>query len=170
MSKNEIELIEMEFGSALEIESKTKMSTMPKSMGKSFTTLGDYMKHKHVKCSIAPYARYVDVDWEFQTNAGFFANLIDMFKKEWHFFSGMTLESTIEGSGDIHVKIFKKRKYVKAVHYGPYQNVGKLYGQMYLWAKEQKLKCLPESIEFYMNDPKDVKKSELETVLYIPVE
>lgn len=170
MAEAKIELVEMDFGSAIEIESKTKMFSMPKEMGVSFTKINDYIKQKHVKCSIAPYARYVNVDWEYQTKAGFFANLKDMFSKIWHFYSGMTLETEVEGDDDMHAKVFKKSKYIKATHYGPYQNVGKLYSKMYLWAKEKGYKCLPESFEFYTNDPTTVKKSELETIMYIPVE
>lgn len=170
MTETKIELVEMDFGPALEIESKTKLFSMPKEMGNSFTRINDYIKERHVKCSIAPYARYINIDWEYQVKAGFWANIKDMFSKTWHFYSGMTLEKAVEGDNDIHVKVFKKSKYIKAVHYGPYQNVGNLYSKMFLWAKENEYKCLPESLEFYTNDPATVKKSELETILYIPVE
>lgn len=170
MAEEIIELVEMEFGPSIEIESKTKMFGMPKEMGNSFTRIHEYTKQKHVKCSIAPYARYIDVDWEYQTNSGFWAMFKDMFSKIWHFYSGFTLESAVEPQDDMHVKVFPKAKYIKATHYGPYQNVGKLYGKMYLWAKDKGYKCLPESLEFYTNDPAEVKKSELETILYIPIE
>lgn len=170
MSSEKIELVEMEFGPSIEIESKTKMFAMPKEMVNSYTKIHDYINEKHVKCSIAPYARYVGVDWEYQVNAGFFSMFKDMFTKIWHFYSGFPLETALEGEGDMHVKVHSKSKYIKATHYGPYQNVGKLYTKMYKWGKDNGHKCLPESFEFYMNDPKEVKKSELETILYIPVE
>ncbi len=165
----EIKVVEMDFGPSIEIESKTKMFDMPKMMGESFTKLSEYLKSKNMKCSISPYARYENVDWEYQTNAGFIANLKDVFKKIWHFYSGMTIDAVVEVPSGITLKEFTKRSYIKAVHYGPYQSVGKLYSKMYLWAKEKGYKCEPESIEFYTNDPKEVKKKELETILYIPI-
>lgn len=167
--ERDIEVVEMDFGPSIEIESKTKMFNMPKVMVESFTKLTGILKVKDIKCTIAPYARYEDVDWEYQTTAGLFANLRDVFKKTWHFYSGMTINSKIETSGDIKYKELTKSRYIKAVHYGPYQNLGKLYSKMYIWAKDNGYKCEPESIEFYTNDPKEVKKKELETILYIPI-
>lgn len=169
MTEADIELVEEDFGPALEIESITKMTGMQKAFRENFQKIHNYINEREVKCKTAPYARYIDIDWEYQIRAGFFDHLRDVFKKEWHFFCGMNLVSPLEGVDSIRVHQFTRAKYIKAVHYGPYQNVGKLYSKMYLWAKENGYKCHPESFEFYTNDPREISKKELETIVYIPV-
>lgn len=164
-----IEIVEKEFGNVIEIEQIVSMMKMPMTMGQDFTALSEYMKETGAECTVAPYARYVDIDWEAESNAGFFKMFFSMFTKKWHFFSGMTFDKELTAKGSMVPGKMEKRKYVTATHYGPYQNVGKLYKAMYLWAKKEGLEVEPESMEFYMNDPSKVKKSELETILYIPL-
>jgi effector-binding domain-containing protein len=64
----------------------------------------------------------------------------------------------------------QNKKYVKTIHFGPYQNVGSTNKKMFGWAKSLNLSFENESLEFYLNDPRDTKKESLETMVLIPVQ
>lgn len=40
---------------------------------------------------------------------------------------------------------------------------------MYAWSKEQNLSLQGESLEFYLNDPRETDKKDLETQVLIPI-
>nr|NQU89766.1 GyrI-like domain-containing protein [Bacteroidota bacterium] len=168
--KTNFEIITREIGHVVEIEENVPIWKMPKVMGKNFHRIMDYLKTNNAECTDAPYARYLDINWEEQMSKGMIANLVGMFTKKWHFMTGMPSSVKLEGEYGIKPGFIEGQKYVKAIHKGPYQKVGETYKNMYNWIKQQGLTAAPESIEFYMNDPGKVKKEDIETVVLIPVE
>lgn len=165
----EIEVIEKEIGDVIEIEERVSMLKMPSVMGKDFTLILEYLKTKDVRCKEAPYARYLDIDWEVEMKKGMFANIISAFTKKWHFQIGMPTEKKIGGTDNMISKHIKTEKYIKTHHYGPYQKVGGTYKKMCAWAKTKNLTLDKESFEFYLNDPGETKKEDLKTMVLIPV-
>ena len=165
----EIEIIEKEIGDVIEIEELVPVWKMPSAMGRDFNLILEYLKSKGVDCKEAPYARYLDIDWELEMKKGTFANFISMFTKQWHFQAGMPISKKIEGKDSMVERQIQNKKYIKTIHYGPYQKVGSTYKKMYDWAMTQNLSFENESIELYLNDPKDTKKESLKTMVLIPV-
>lgn len=167
-----MEVIERNIGNALEIEENVHMMKMPKVMGKDFMEIMDYMKEQNYEMDGVPYSRYVDMDWEHETADKMLDKLIhfgEMFTKKWHFYCGMATPSEIAGNEHMMEKHYEMQRYLKAIHIGPYQEVGKVYTEMYKYMKENNMTPMPESIEFYMNDPREVKKTEIETMILVPV-
>lgn len=165
----EVEIIEKQIGDVIEIEERVPVWKMPSAMSRDLTLILEYLKSKGVDCKEAPYARYLDIDWDLEMKRGAFANFIGMFTKKWHFQAGMPTSTKIKGANNLVDRNIQKKKYVKTIHYGPYQSVGITYKKMYVWVKAQNLSFENESIEFYLNDPKDTEKNSLETMVLIPI-
>jgi effector-binding domain-containing protein len=100
---------------------------------------------------------------------GAIANSIGAFTKKWHFQAGIPTGIQLETSGLMNCRKIGKKSYIKTVHHGPYHKVGQTYKKMYAWAKERDEVLGDESIECYLNDPRETKKSMLETMVLIPV-
>lgn len=165
----EIEIIEREIGNVVEIEEAIPMWKMPSVMGKDFDDLYKYLKANGDDCKEAPYARYVDIDWSVETSKGFFRILLDLLFKKWHFYAGIPLPAKLEGSDNIKAAVIQNKKYIQAMHKGPYHKVGDTYKKMYAWSKEQNLSLQGESLEFYLDDPRETDKNDLETQVLIPL-
>ncbi len=168
--EKQIEIITREIGNVIEIEENVSMMKMPQVMGRDLTMITEYMKANNVKCAEPPYSRYLDINWKVQMNMSKFANFMAMFTKKWHFMVGMPTSVKMESQGVMQTGLYPSQRYVKATHFGPYHKVGNTYAEMYKWLTAKGLKALPESIEFYLNDPHTVKKEDLETLVMIPVE
>jgi effector-binding domain-containing protein len=159
-----IELIEKEIGHVVEIEENTFVWKMPSVMSKNFDRLTKFASDDEM-----PYARYVEFDWEEELSKGMLANIVAMFFKKWHFFTGIQTSTQVDESGDLLSHRIEQRRYVKATHYGPYHQVSNTYRHIVEWANEHDLVLDNESIEFYLNDPREVGKEKTETMVLIPV-
>ncbi len=166
---HQIEVIEKEIGNALEIYEEIKMMEMPKVMGADYKKILEHLKNNNSEMLGAPYARYIGVDWEVETNKGFFGILKDVFTKKWKIQIGMVSSKKLTENGNIKPIVHENKKYVKTIHKGPYQKVGATYKALFNYIKENNLDPENESFEFYLNDPGKVSKEELETEVLIPV-
>ncbi len=164
-----IEVVERDFGNAIEIEERCSMLGMTKAFTRDYPRLMKYLEAKQVKPGGVPYARYLDINWEKETNRSGFMALLDVFTRRWHFQAGIPAAEQVEGAGEIHTYTPGRRRYVMSVHYGPYKRVGETYKAMIQWLKAQGLQAESEAIELYTNDPAEVAESEIETEVYIPV-
>jgi len=167
--QSDFEIIEKEIGAVVEIEEKAPVWKMPIVMGRDFHRLIDYVDSQHSELVDVPYSHYVDIQWEKQLNKGLMGDILDLFFKKWHFFVGMAVSNRLTEQGNIKPAMLDKRKYVRGVHKGSYQKMGQTYTRIIDWIKKQGLTPAPESIEFYVNDPRQTKEEELETVVLVPV-
>ena len=167
--KSKIEIIEREIGTVIEVEENIPMWKMPSTMGRDFNLILEHIeKHGNIRYEI-PYARYLEIDWESEMSKGLLTTFIEVFTKKWHFQAGIPVSEEITVSHPLKSGFIKKSQYVKTIHHGAYHKVGKTYKILYSWAVEQQLCLGQESIEFYLNDPREVKKEALETMVLIPV-
>jgi len=160
-----IELIEKDIGSVAEIEENTYTWRMPSVMSRNFSRLMQYASGDEQM----PYARYVGFDWKKELSKGFLANAISMLFRKWHFFTGVQTPEKREVHAHIRFRHIDKRRYVKAVHYGPYHKLGSTYQKMFDWSNEHNIVLDNESLEFYLNDPRVVGREKTETMVLIPV-
>lgn len=168
---DKIEIIDREVGNVVEIERTVSMMKMPKIMGQDYKAIFKYLGENDIEQSIKtmPYTRYLDIDWESQMKKSGFANFIEIFTKKWHFQDGVQSPTKLESSGEFVSSKFNKKKYLRAMHYGPYQKVSDTYRKMWNYAQEQNIKLAGESIEFYLNDPTTVTKDKIETEVLIEI-
>ena len=165
--KTNFEIIEKEIGNVVEIEETVSMMKLPTVMGNDFKRIMEYIKSNNSECTGAPYARYLDIDWEKQTSKSMLANIFDAFTKKWHFMVGVPSSTQLAGEEELKPKYIETQNYAKAIHIGPYQKVGKTYKNLYAWIKAQNLSAVGESIEIYINNPRETKKEDLETIVLI---
>lgn len=162
-----ISVVEMQSQPVVAVEKVASTMAMPFLMGKTYSRLLQYIASKGASMEGMPYAMYKNVNWQEVTGLkGFWANLKMMFHK-WDFDIGMPVTNAIEGEGDIVAKTIPAGRYLKATHYGPYQGVSKTYDKMMAYAKENNLTVSDYAFEMYINDPKQVKKEEIETEVCI---
>ncbi|MGD8780636.1 MAG: GyrI-like domain-containing protein [Ignavibacteria bacterium] len=154
----EIEIIEKEFQNTLEINIEVPMWKMPSVIGNSYKTIVNYLKSKNLEPSEAPYVRYLNIDWDILYKESKLTGFFKMFTRKWSMLIGFPVKEKLEGG-----------KYVKAMHKGPYQKCGETYKKMISFMKQENLQFKNESIEYYLNDPKTVKKEDLETLVLIHV-
>jgi len=163
------EVVEKEIGPVVEIEEKVKVWQMPKTFGRDYEAINNYLLANDAKCSGMPYARYVDMDWEKEVNRGALGNLIAVLFSRWHFFAGLPSTKMLQSSGEFQAQEIKSQKYIRALHKGPYKDVGPTYKALFEWAKAQEHNLRNEAIEYYLNDPAEVKAEDIETEIFIPL-
>jgi effector-binding domain-containing protein len=166
---DEIEIVEKEIGAVIEIEERVSVWKMQSVMSKDFKSIMEYLKSKGVDGKEAPYARYLDIDWDLEMKRGALADFIRVLTKQWHFQVGIPTATMTEGADNLICRRIQNKKFVKAFHYGPYRKIGVTYKKMYAWARDRDLSFESESIEFYLNDPRETKKESLKTMVLIPV-
>lgn len=164
------EIIEKAIGPVIEIEEQTKVMSMPATFGRDYKRIMDYIASQGAEYSDMPYARYLDMDWEKELGKGKLAMFFDVFTKTWHYYAGIPSSKPLPGEGRLKFSDYPKRRYARAVHYGPYQESGKTYKALYQWAGSQGYTLANEAIEFYVNDPSEVSKEEIETIILIPLD
>jgi len=169
MDTEEFKVVEKEIGPVVEIEEKVKVWQMPKTFGRDYEAINNYLLENDAKCSGMPYARYVEMDWGKEVNRGAFGNLIAVLFSRWHFFAGLPSSKMLQSRGELQAQEIKSQKYVRALHKGPYKDVGPIYKALFEWAKAQGHNLGNEAIEYYLNDPTEVKPEDIETEIYIPL-
>ncbi|MCJ7802339.1 MAG: GyrI-like domain-containing protein [Candidatus Marinimicrobia bacterium] len=169
--KNDIKIIEKEIGYVIEIEEKVSMFKMPKLLGQNYKSIFAYFAEKNIKESgdTMPYTRYLDIEWEKQMKRGAIGNIVDAFTKKWHFQVGVPSTKKLDSKERMISNKISNKKYIRTMHYGPYQKVGETYKIMWEFAQDNNLKLENESIEHYLNDPSTVSKDKIETEVLIGI-
>lgn len=166
---DKIEIVEREEVRTLEMQANCSMFAMPATFSRIYKTIADYMEKSGLECTDAPYANYLEVNWEaFDKDHPLLTFFKSLFRK-WKFVAGFPVSGEPKAEGEIAVGLLPKAKYVQMMHKGPYQQVAKAYKDMYDYIKENDLKIKNQSIEIYKNDPKTTKAEDLETVVLIPL-
>lgn len=167
---HEFEVIEKALGPVIEIEECVTMWRMPATFGRDYKRISEYLASQGAECTDMPYACYQNMNWELELNRGKLATFFSMLTKNWHFFVGMPTSKPLQGEGELKSRVLASRRYARAVHRGPYQQCGATYKALYDWVKSQGLALKNEAIECYVNDPNEVDKADLETVILIPIQ
>jgi len=162
-------VIDKAIGSVIEIEEYVSVWRMPTIFGRNFKTIADYIEKNDAEVVDMPYGFYKDMDWEVEVNRSKLSLLLSLFTKKWHFFVGMVSSKELPGSGDLKGEKKDNQKFVQAIHLGPYQSSSETYKKLFDWSKANKISLKNESYEFYANDPNEVDKKDIKTIIYIPV-
>ena len=117
-------VLEKTIGPVVEIEERVRVWRMPAIFSRDYKHITDYLESQGVECVNAPYARYLDIDWEKELNRGRLATLFSLLIKKWHFFAGMPTSILVPVSNELRSQVLASQHYVRGVHRGPYQNCG----------------------------------------------
>jgi effector-binding domain-containing protein len=115
------------------------------------------------------FAHYNNVDWEGCQKKGFISFIRMMFMK-WDVEACISVDKKGDYSEKVvYSEIKEPKDTLQCIHYGPYHKVSETYLEIANKAEEKRLKLSNESFEFYLNDPKDVPKEDLQTLIVVPV-
>ena len=167
---DQFEVIEKTIGPVIEIEECVSVWRMPATFTRDYKRIADYLDTQGAECVDMPYARYLDMDWEVELNRGKLATFFSLLTRKWHFFAGMPSSKPVPGEAELKSQMFSSQRFVRGVHRGPYQECGATYKAMFDWAVAQNISLKNEAIECYVNDPHEVDKADIETVILIPIQ
>lgn len=166
----EFEIIEKVIGPTIEIEEIVSVWRMPAIFGRDYKRIAEYLESQGAECRDMPYARYLNMDWNVELNRGKLATFFSLLTKKWHFLVGMPSSKELPGKDNLKSNTYTSQRYVRGVHRGPYKECSTTYKALFKWAKDQGIILKNEAIECYVNDPNEVAKADIETVILIPLE
>jgi len=82
---------------------------------------------------------------------------------------GFPFEGEAKPEGKIEIKKIPAQEVLYTVHKGPYMEVGPAYAALFKYANEKGYTPLGCPMEIYLNDPAQVKESELLTEVQLPI-
>ena len=167
---DQFEVVEKAIGPVVEIEEYARVWRMPATFARDYKRITDYLATQGAECVDMPYARYLDMDWEVELNRGKLAAFFSLLTKKWHFFAGMPASKPVPGEAELKSQVLSSQRFVRGVHRGPYQKSDATYKALFDWATAQNLSLQNEAIECYVNDPHEVDKADIETVILIPLQ
>ncbi len=166
---NEIKIVEKEIGHIAEITYHIPIMKMATSFKKAYQKITDFLEDKQVETRQAPFSRYTDLDWNCELKKSKWKMLIEIFTKKYHIHIGIPMVGGLEGKEDIKTHYIEKATYISTIHYGPYHNLAQTYANLMVWAQENNYHVKAESIEIYLNDPRETDKEKLQTEVLVPL-
>ena len=142
---------------------------MPSEIKNTYKEIVELLQKNGRQASGMPFVKYLDIDWAALMKENMLIGFFKMFFRKWHIIIGFPVAEKFEPGEPLASGILEGGKYIKTVHYGPYQNVTAAYKELVKFAEKENIKMKNESIEIYTNDPAVTKKEELETILLVPV-
>ncbi len=137
------------------IQDTATMTNIGDVIGKAYGELFKHIQVSGLKCIGAPFVTYLDDDCDAQET--------------------MTMEIGIPVAGDIKIDgriqqgWIQNLKVVSTTHKGPYTELHNIWNHFAEWTKLNDYKIDGYGMEFYHNDPAEVKPEELITELLFPV-
>ncbi len=164
-----IKIIKKEHEPTLEIRMQCTMLKMPMMIRQSYMLILTYLEELGEEMSGMPYVRYLNLNWDTMLNENKLMGFIRVFTRKWDMAIGFPVKKELEERGDIKPGGLPEGRYIRTIHYGPYQKVGDTYKLMTAYAEQKGITIQNESFEIYLNDPGKVSKERLETEVLIPV-
>lgn len=181
----DMKIVQLESQDALSVSATVGTMGMPGLMGRTYAALSSAVAGKEGEgedCDSSataelsdgpmpvgfPYCIYRQIEWEKVTRKNPFAMFHMMFFKKWHIEMGMAAGPGASAEGFTRTE-FPGGKYLRVIHVGPYGSVGKSYERMWQYIQQNQLKCDNFSIERYLNDPRSVPSTEIQTELLVPL-
>lgn len=162
-------IVELPAQAALEVEATVSPLSIPKALGAGYALVTDLVAGAETDLVGAPYARYLDIDWEKARNQGTVAQLFQLLFKKQRMCAGRLVSEPIAGQGEVRSTEIPAGRYVTGIHKGAFHKVGDTYNAMTSWAESQQLQLATHSIESYVSDPGDTAVDDLETRVSIRI-
>lgn len=143
-----------------------------KVMGPAYQAILKRLQEQNIELSDRdiPFTIYKHIEWNKVNQKGLLATIHMMFFHKWDMDIGIPCPESVRGEGNIKDTTLESGKFVRAVHRGPYMKVGNTYQKILLYSSENNCSFKDYSIEFYLNDPREVPASQLETEVLVPLQ
>ena len=82
---------------------------------------------------------------------------------------GFPVSKQFDDRGNIKASQLPIGKVAACIHLGPYENMKSTYDALNEWIQQNGYEPTGIAIEYYYNDPKDVKPEEIMTELQLPL-
>ncbi len=165
----EIKIIEKEIGYVAEMGYEITMVKMASIFKKSYLKIASLLEENEIDTKLLiPYARYINVDWDAEIKKSKLKMFMEVFTKKYQIHIGIPIEKAVEEQGEVKIHLMTKTPYIQIMHYGSYHQIPQTYAKIMNWAQENGYEIKNESIEFYLNDPRQTPKDKLETEILVP--
>jgi len=167
----EISIIERTEQHALCVSEIVGTLKLGKVMKPAYQQIIDHLKQHQISLGEdnIPFTKYKNLDWEKINKKGLFSVIDMLFFYKWDMDIGILCPDTVAGAGYIKKIQFEPGKYIRMIHKGSYKKVGNTYKKILDYVAEQNHKIENYSIELYLNDPREVETSQLETEVLVPI-
>jgi len=167
----EISIIERTEQHALCVSEIVGTLKLGKIMKHAYQPIIDHLKEHEIKLgeSNIPFTLYKNLDWEKINKKGLFSVIDMLFFYKWDMDIGIPCPGTVPAAGCIKKIQLESGKYIRMIHKGSYKKVGNTYKKILDYVTKQNLKIENYSIEFYLNDPREIQTSQLETEVLVPI-
>ena len=156
---------------ALCISDAVTTMQLGKVMGPAYKRIMNELEKQNIPLDdkAIPFTIYHRIDWESFDKKGPVSMFKMLFLKKWHIDMGIPVPPEAHGVYDIRMLRIEGGTFLCTVHSGPYQKVGEAYERIRSKAKSEGLTLASSSMEYYLNDPREVKPTELKTEVLVPL-
>lgn len=165
----DVKVVELEVRPTLEINARCTVMNMPLVIPRSFKAIAEYMQSQKQKIEHMPYVRYRNVYWD-DMKDNKLARFLKMITHKWDMLIGIPVTSKLPDKGIIRTGKFPGGLYLETIHVGPYSKLDAAYQRLTEYAGNEGISYKDESIEIYMNDPREVAKQDLQTRILVPLQ
>lgn len=164
----EIDVEQQSHQHTLEIATEAPMWKIPKVLAESFGRIKSHAETHGANLAGAPYARYLDIDWETVRTAGAVSQIWKLLTHKQKLRAGFPVSGAIAGASNIESVELAPGRCVRAVHRGPIHKIGATYKLIAQWSGDQPIRLANHTIESYITDPGKISADKLETLILIP--
>ncbi|MCP3967360.1 MAG: GyrI-like domain-containing protein [Lentisphaerae bacterium] len=165
----QIEIVERDSIPAVQKKAEISMFKLPKFIGGTYKAIFTELEKVRLKPADAPFVRYHGLNWQGLRNENKILMFIKEMFRKWNLTAGVPVDAELQEFGEFEVAATPAGKFIQTTHEGSYMKVSKTYCEMLDWADSNNVKCKNESMEIYLNDPREVKQKDLRTIVLIPV-
>lgn len=166
-----VEIVRRESVIGLEYPQEAKMFSIPFVMKKAFLSIKNELATQScdTKENNLVYTRYKAVDLKAMSCMGFFQKLLGMFH-------GMQMDMGIAAVDFDYTKSsfqkgeIKAGDYVQYLHVGPYSKMHQAYDKLVAYIIENDIDVEHETYDIYLNNPQEVPKEELQTIVMVKIQ
>lgn len=168
IDKNEIKVESLPPRSCLSISSIVPTLKMKNFFENSFSKMGKAIPN--MPEDTIYFAHYRNVDWVGANKGGLFAFLNMMLFIKWDVSACISVQEEIEPGNEVEYReLPRMERTIQTIHLGPYHKVAGTYKRISEYAAQENLPLTNQSFEIYLNDPREVPKSDIQTLVIVPI-
>lgn len=167
----EITIVTREKQIALTISDVVGTMKLGKVMGPAYESIAAELTKQGVQFGEGdiPFCKYSNLDWEQLSKKGIFSFINVMFFQKWHLEMGIPCPESAEGKDNIKKSELEAGCFVRAIHTGPYMKLKDTYEKVTTFAAENNLSFKDYSVEYYLNDPREISADQLKTEVLVAI-
>ena len=168
---SDITLKEIAPSPALSIKAEVGTFKMAKVMGPAYEKIMAHYQANGIETTEndIPYCVYHDTDWDQMKKKGIVSMIKLMFFHNWKLEMGIPAKAACSPAEDMVSAAFPSGKFLSTIHKGPYMKVSETYNKLIEYAEQNGLQFDNYAVERYLNDPREVQSSEIQTEVLVPL-